>query len=106
MTLDDFKFPFEKHFNPFFGWTMGYPDSDKKIERDTYHQTETVKPDETNLQYLDKIIELCKKKNLPLLLVKTPFYVTQQEYLSLIHISHIKLSKAFQSAFPVDVSFD
>lgn len=96
MTLNDFKFPFEKHFNPFFGWTMGYPESDKKIERDTYYQTETVKPDEINLQYLDKIIDLCRKKHLPLLLVKTPFYVTQQEYNMLQYIKQYTQSKGIQ----------
>lgn len=96
ITLDDFKFPFEKHFNPFFGWTMGYPESDKKIERDIYQQTETVKPDKTNLQYLDKIIELCKKKDLPLLLVKTPFYVTQHEYNMLQSIKQYVQDKGLQ----------
>ena len=96
MTLDDFKSPFEKHFNPFFGWTMGYPESDKKIERDIYQQTETVKPDKTNLQYLDKIIELCKKNDLPLLLVKTPFYVTQHEYNLLQSIKQYVQGKGLQ----------
>lgn len=96
LTLDDFKFPFEKHFNPYFGWTMGYPESNKKIERDTYQQTEIVKPDETNLTYLDKIIDLCKKKNLPLLMVKTPFYVTQKEYNILQYINEYVQSKDIQ----------
>ena len=72
VTYQDFLFPFEEHFNFTFGFTQGYPVNNPLYVREMYNSEQLRKPEDVNLKYLYQGIDL--------LLVKTPYYETEEEY--------------------------
>ncbi|MBR5291134.1 MAG: hypothetical protein IKU28_09130 [Erysipelotrichaceae bacterium] len=80
MTLEDLMYPLETHFNENFGYTEGYPVNQPLYVREMYFSDEKKMPDREELSYLYKIFELVEKNNIELLLVKTPYYESYEEY--------------------------
>ena len=63
----------------FFGHTIIYPNSDVIWEREAPVSTESILPDSRRYESLLKIIDLCKTNNIELLLIKTPYYMEQED---------------------------
>lgn len=80
MTLEDLMYPLENHFNENFGYTEGYPVNEPLYVREMYFTNEKEMPDREELAYLYKIFELVKENDMDLLLVKTPYYESYEEY--------------------------
>ena len=76
----DFRYPLEHHFNGNFGYTEGYPVNDPIYVREKITTTDMAMPDKTELSYLFQIFHLAKKHDIEILLVKTPYYETEEEH--------------------------
>lgn len=74
LTSEDLKYSYIAPRVTFDGYLMDFtiPDEQNIYEPD---DLDSVNFPEKSLEYLDKIIELCKKENVPILLMKTPTYV-------------------------------
>lgn len=80
IDLSDFTSVFSESFNPYFGYTDGFPVDEPIYERYGYFGNEMLVPDLEELEYLYKIFELAKEHGSEVLLVKTPYYETEKEY--------------------------
>ncbi|MBE6107788.1 MAG: hypothetical protein E7192_04035 [Erysipelotrichaceae bacterium] len=80
ITLEDLMYPLEDHFNENFGYTEGYPVNGPLYVREMYFTDEKKMPDRKELSYLYKIFKLVEENELDMLLVKTPYYETYEEY--------------------------
>lgn len=65
--------------NFYFGYTPIYPSDFNIYSRDLVYASELVAPNERELQAFMAIIDLCKEKDIPLLVVKTPYFITQED---------------------------
>lgn len=71
--------PFIKKFNPNFGYTLSYPDNLITWERNELDIKEKITPDMKRMEYLVKIVELLEEENIPLILIKTPYYIDDMD---------------------------
>lgn len=69
-------------FNPVndlnFGYTLAYP-NDIEWDRDIVNTEEKKEIESSRLDALMKIIKLCKEEEIELLLVKTPYYISEND---------------------------
>lgn len=114
VTLDDFQRVFTRQFNNNFGFTLGFTYEKIVRDRELLEVNQMTKPTEEKWEAFLKIVELCKNKDIPLLLVKTPYYIEAEdaeiyeyvwEYADLNEIDYIdfnKLTKELNYVFDVD----
>jgi hypothetical protein len=83
----ELTYSFEKHFDDYFGYTLGYPSSNEVIELPIVGLNDYQVP-EVRIEYLEKIINLLDKNNIELLLVKTPILLSDDNFTSLDTITN------------------
>lgn len=80
-TIDNnFLKPFEKEFNSTFGYTLNYTLVNKPYSKDFDEDGKKKEVDKVKFEYLKKIINVLNENKIPLLLVKTPYYIDQIDY--------------------------
>lgn len=77
---DDLLYPLTSHFNENFGYTEGYPADDPIYVREPYNSNETLVPDKEVLTSLFQIFHLAREQDIDVLVVKTPYYKTEEEH--------------------------
>lgn len=77
---EDFLSPFQTQFNEDFGYTEGYPVDDPIYVRDKYETTDVLIPEKDAIHNLFKILNLAKENDIDVLVVKTPYYKTEEEH--------------------------
>lgn len=80
VTMNDFLYPLTNHFNPNFGYTEGYPADDPIYVREKYETKEVLIPEKEVLKSMFQIFHLAKEHDIDVLVVKTPYYKTEEEH--------------------------
>ena len=75
-------YPFQKHFDSNFGYTLGYPSTDELSDPPLLSVSDYEIP-ELKLEYLDRIRELLDSEGIELILVKTPIMLDDDNYTAL-----------------------
>ncbi|MCI5773548.1 MAG: hypothetical protein MR210_03195 [Erysipelotrichaceae bacterium] len=70
---------FEHQKNDYFGYTPVLPYSDIIWDREAFVADSSVEPPERRLQAFLKIVALCQSEEIPLLVIKTPYYISQED---------------------------
>ena len=70
---------FEKKDNYYFGYTFVYTTGDNVWDKPAPIATKAVEPYERRLLYFNKIVDLCEKEDINLLVIKTPYYITEDD---------------------------
>lgn len=65
--------------NFYFGFTPIYPSDFNVYTREQVQANEIVTPNERELKAFMGIIDLCKDNDIPLLVIKTPYFITQED---------------------------
>lgn len=114
LEKQDLQKAFTKQFNDNFGFTLGYTYERIIRDRELLEVSQSVKPSDDKWDSFIKIIELCKEEEIPILLVKTPYYIEESdakiynyvwEYADANDIDYIdfnKLTKEIGYVFDVD----
>ncbi|MEF9919525.1 MAG: hypothetical protein RR945_01655 [Erysipelotrichaceae bacterium] len=79
MQQKDFKNGMLKFDNTNFGYALAYPYNQYDSNYVYVENNQIIEPDEAKLNALNEIIELCKGNQIELLLVKTPYYASEDD---------------------------
>ena len=65
--------------NYYFGYTFVYTSGDNIWDIPAPQATKAIEPEDRRLEYLNKIIDLCQQEDIQLLMIKTPYYITEDD---------------------------
>lgn len=72
LTKSDYTYFMENKWNPTKGYLLTDEVSESAVDFSDYELEGSAQPDEANLACLDEMLALCRKKNIPLMLFKSP----------------------------------
>lgn len=93
----DLVYPLKKHFNDSFGYTEGYPVNEPLYERPMFFSNEMKEIDDPNINYLYKLFDLADNYEIDVLLVKTPYYETEEEHKIINYLFHVAEERGYQT---------
>lgn len=70
---------FEHDADKYFGYTPVLPYSDIIWDRPAFEAQEAIMPNNRRLAAFLKIVKLCQDREIPLLVIKTPYYISQED---------------------------
>ncbi|MEG2799471.1 MAG: hypothetical protein RR925_06250 [Erysipelotrichaceae bacterium] len=79
LDFNSLENPLTRKFNPSFGYSLNYPKNQITWDRNELEISERVKPDSRRMEYLYKIMDVLEKKGIPLILIKTPYYIDDED---------------------------